>query len=110
MVQQVVLSARSRTPFKKVTATRGKHVRAEAFSSLYEQGKVRHVGPLTELEDELTAFSTAGYTGDRSPNRADALIWTLAELFPGLINPRGQRKELKTMPDISEMPGGWMAA
>jgi phage terminase large subunit-like protein len=90
MVQQTINVARPRTPFKKVTASRGKHVRAEPFSALYEQGKIRHVGNYPELEDELAAFSTIGYTGQGSPNRADALIWALAELFPGLI--KGAKK------------------
>jgi hypothetical protein len=57
MVRATIQTARARTPFKKVTATRGKHVRAEPFSALYEQGKVRHVGMLTKLEDELCAMS-----------------------------------------------------
>src|SRR5207237_1146744 len=85
MVQMVVQTARPRTPFKAVTASRGKHVRAEPFSALYEQGKVRHVGDFPKLEDELTAFSTLGYTGHGSPNRADSWIWVLAELFPALV-------------------------
>ena len=84
MVQQTIQVARPRTPFKKVTASRGKVQRAEPFSALYEQGKVRHVGMFAELEDELAGFSTFGYTGNGSPNRADALIWALAELFPSL--------------------------
>jgi hypothetical protein len=29
-----------------------------------------------------------GYTGAKSPNRADALIWALTELFAGIVNPR----------------------
>lgn len=91
MVQQTISVARPRTPFKKVTASRGKVARAEPFSALYESGKVRHVGTFPELEAELTAFSTYGYTGNGSPNRADALIWALAELFPGLI--RGEKKK-----------------
>lgn len=91
MVQQTINVARPRTPFKKVTASRGKVARAEPFSALYESGKVRHVGVFPQLEDELNAFSTYGYTGNGSPNRADALIWALAELFPGLI--RGERKK-----------------
>ena len=85
MVQQTILVARPRTPFKAVTASRGKVVRAEPFSALYEAGKVRHVGMFAELEDELAAFSTFGYTGPGSPNRADALIWALAALFPSLV-------------------------
>ena len=84
MVQQTIQTARPRTPYKKVTASRGKHVRAEPFSALYANGKIRHVGEFPELEDELCAFSTFGYTGSGSPNRADALIWGLAELFPAL--------------------------
>lgn len=85
MVREVIRTAAPRAPFKLVTASRGKHVRAEPYSALYEQGKVRHAGQFTELEDELSGFSTMGYTGDRSPNRADALIWALAELFPGMV-------------------------
>lgn len=85
MVQHVIQTARPRTPYKAVTASRGKHVRAEPFSALYEQGKVRHVGYFPELEEELCGFSTVGYTGTRSPNRADALIWALAELFAGIV-------------------------
>lgn len=92
MVRMVVQTARPRTPFKKVTATRGKFVRAEPFSALYEQGKVRHVGQFRELEGELTGFTTNGYVGENSPNRADALVWALAELFPALVaGPRVER-------------------
>jgi phage terminase large subunit-like protein len=93
MVRHVVQTARPRTPFKKVTASRGKAVRAEPFSALYEQGKVRHVGNFTALEDELTAFSTFGYLGEGSPNRADAWIWVLAELFPGLVRAKKEEKK-----------------
>lgn len=86
MVQHTIQTARPRTPFKAVTATRGKMVRAEPFSALYEQGRVRHVGYFRELEDELIGFSTVGYLGGRSPNRADAWIWVLSELFPAMVN------------------------
>lgn len=74
-------------PFKMVTASRGKVQRAEPFSALYEDGRIRHVGLFPKLEDELCAFSTGGYTGPRSPNRADAHIWGLAELFPAIVKP-----------------------
>ncbi len=90
MVQYVIETQRPRTPFNAVHATRGKHVRAEPFSALYEDGKVRHVGYYPELEAELTAFSTTGYQGTSSPNRADAWIWVLAELFPSMV--RDSRK------------------
>ena len=100
MVQHVVQTARPRTPFKAVTASRGKHIRAEPFSALYEQGKVRHVGYMPELEDELCGFSTGGYMGIRSPNRADALIWALAELFAGIV----MRKKQPLRPQVPYVP------
>lgn len=107
MVEMVIKSARPRTNYKMVTASRGKVVRAEPFSALYEDGKVRHVGYFRELEDELTAFSTVGYTGQNSPNRADALVWALTEIFPGLVNPRKKPavKPKETMPSQA----GWMS-
>jgi len=110
MVQQTIQVARPRTPFKKVTASRGKVQRAEPFSAMYEQGKVRHVGNFPELEDELGGFSTHGYTGSNSPNRADALIWGLAELFPGLTKPA--KKPRDESHRSMEVPGSssWMGA
>lgn len=107
MVNFVIQTCRPGTPFKQVTASRGKHVRAEPFSALYEQGKVRHVGQFQDLEEEIVHFSTLGYVGTGSPNRADALFWALAELFPGII--KGPRK---AGPDIEEEyvheSGAWM--
>lgn len=102
MVQFTIQTARPQTPYKQVTATRGKHVRAEPISALYEKGKVRHVGQFLALEDELTGFSTFGYTGQGSPNRADALVWAITELFPALTAPPPSEDE--------EIPvrGGWM--
>lgn len=82
-----------KVPFKMVHASRGKAVRAEPISALYEQGKVRHVGYMTKLEDELAGFSTVGYLGDDSPNRADAAIWALTELFPGVVAEKREKKE-----------------
>lgn len=108
MVQQTINVARPRTPFKKVTASRGKHVRAEPFSALYEQGKVRHVGNFPELEDELVAFSTMGYTGTGSPNRADALIWALAELFPGLTKGAKREEAPQEEDEFGPAASGWM--
>lgn len=107
MVEHTIQTARPRTPFKYVTATRGKHIRAEPFSSLYEQGKIRHVGQFRELEAELTAFNTAGYVGSGSPNRADAWIWVLAELFPALVSPRREPKAAK--PRRHHGAGSWMS-
>ena len=107
MVQHTIQTARPRTPYKSVTATRGKAVRAEPISALYEAGKVRHVGDFMELEDELSAFSTVGYLGEKSPNRADSLIWALTELFPGIVK---ERKAPAPKPKPKPFVGaqGWM--
>jgi len=115
MVKHVIATAAraldSRVSFRQVTATRGKVVRAEPISALYEQGKVRHVGYLTELEDEMSAFTTAGYVGENSPNRADAAIWGLSELFPGIIKPRREKQEpVMRAPQLySPSSTGWLA-
>ncbi|HVM95132.1 MAG TPA: phage terminase large subunit, partial [Candidatus Acidoferrales bacterium] len=85
MVRHVIETARPRTPYKEVRASRGKVARADPIASLCEQGKVRMVGYFPELEDELSGFTTAGYVGGGSPNRADAMIWGMTELFPGIV-------------------------
>lgn len=97
MVRHVIKTANPRIPYRKVTATRGKVVRAEPISALYEQGKVRHVGYMRDLEDELSAFTTNGYIGENSPNRADALVWAVSELFPGIIKPRKEKPVTETV-------------
>jgi len=71
-------------PVIEVTASRGKVVRAEPIAALYEQRKISHVGHFEDLEDQLQAFTTNGYIGTRSPDRADSLIWSLTALFPAL--------------------------
>lgn len=64
--------------YGKVHASRGKHTRAEPISSLYEQGKVHHVGSFVLLEDQMCEW--APDTGDKSPDRMDALVWAITEL------------------------------
>ena len=103
MVRHTIQTAKRGVPYKSVKATRGKAVRAEPISALYEQGKVRHVGWFRELENELSAFSTIGYIGENSPNRADALIWALTELFPALVTPPAA----KPAPSVPRLVSGW---
>lgn len=95
MVEHVIQTARPKTPFKHVHASRGKAVRAEPISALMEQGKVRLVGRFPALEDELCAFSTNGYMGANSPNRADAMIWLMSEFFPGMVQKKPTWKPLE---------------
>lgn len=90
MVGAVIRGARARTPFRPVTASRGKTVRAEPVAALVEGGKIRMAGIFRELEDELCGFTTHGYMGDHSPNRADAFVWAMSDLFPELCKERDQ--------------------
>lgn len=63
--------------YRKVTASRGKQVRAEPASSMYEQGRAHHVGTFPKLEDQLCTWTPL----DReSPDRLDALVWGITEL------------------------------
>jgi predicted phage terminase large subunit-like protein len=82
--EAAVGEARRRIPVKEVHASRGKAIRAEPISTLYEQGKVIHVGYFEMLEEQMCSMTTAGYAGDRSPDRLDALVWGLTELFPAM--------------------------
>jgi len=88
MVKFVIMTSNPNVVYKEVRASRGKHVRLEPVAALYDKGKIRHVGYFPDLEDELVGFSAMGFMGTGSPNRADALVWAVAELFPALINPK----------------------
>ena len=98
MVDHVIQTARPRTPYRSVVATRNKAVRAEPVAALYESGKIRHIGYYPELEDELAGMTVNGYVGPKSPNRADAVVWGFTELFGQIIahdtnpQPRVRRK------------------
>lgn len=78
MVDQTFSSIDENVPLASVVAKRGKVLRAEPISALYETGRVHHVGHFPELELEMTS-----YTGDpkqKSPNRLDALVYCLMDL------------------------------
>lgn len=109
LVESNLRTVRGNVPFKSVTATRGKYVRAEPMASLYERGKVLHVGEFPALEDQMCSFrpetdrKKAGY----SPDRVDALVWALTYLFPDI------GKDRAVMPTPHKMPamqGSWMGA
>ena len=108
MVRQVIQTARPRTPFRPVTASRGKTVRAEPISVLVETGKIRMAGIFRELEDELCSFTTHGYMGENSPNRADAMIWGFADLFPELTRPEEVKVYQPRIITRNGGPNSWM--
>jgi phage terminase large subunit-like protein len=81
MATGVIREVDPSVPVVSVRATRGKYLRAEPVSVLYAQDRVRHVGALPELEDELCDFGPGGLSNGRSPDRMDALVWALTELM-----------------------------
>jgi predicted phage terminase large subunit-like protein len=101
VVRAAASAASLRVNLKEVKASRGKVVRAEPVASLYEQGRVHHVGSFAALEDEMIAFTSHGYMGDGSPDRADALIWGLSEIFPRVVS-SGQADWKSTKPTRHE--------
>ena len=78
MVRHTLQTEDENVPIKLVHASRGKMARAEPVSALYEQGKVRHVKGLNDLEDQMVQWEPLGSIG--SPDRLDAMVWALTDL------------------------------
>lgn len=82
MVEATIRTVDENVSYKNVVASRGKLVRAEPICALYEKDMIHHVGPAAKfdkLEDECCSY----VPGDpRSPNRMDAMVWAMTELFP----------------------------
>lgn len=113
MVAGVIRSIAPDVPVREVRASRGKHVRAEPISALYEQGRVSHVGAFADLEDQMVLMTPAGYEGSKSPDRLDALVWALSELFPGMTTRSGESSKAVVADILAKFGGGgnagWMA-
>jgi len=78
MVKSTLFNAHSNMNVRKVHASKGKLLRAEPVSAMYENGRVHHAGVFPQLEDQLCQYDGSG----KSPDRLDALVWALTELFP----------------------------
>lgn len=83
MVEFTIKTVDPQIPYKHVSASRGKVLRAEPVAALYEQGRVKHHGDLHDLEDQMTQITGAGYMGEGSPDRLDAAVWAITELMLG---------------------------
>lgn len=105
MVLSVLRAADRSLPVKLVHASRGKIIRAEPISALYEQGRIHHVGRMDLLEDQMCQFSVDNIrdANTGSPDRVDALVWGLTELFDKIAGRR------KTTPDdkLGVVQGGF---
>lgn len=122
MVGSVIKSVDRSVPFNLVHASRGKHVRAEPISALYEQGRVHHVGRFDKLEDQMCQFSIDNIrdANTGSPDRVDALVWGLTEIFDKITGRRRiskkdnniidkTKKDWEYIPNLSDNPNGWMS-
>lgn len=124
MVASVMRAVDNTVPITLVHASRGKVVRAEPISALYEQNRVHHIGRFDKLEDQMCLFSRdAERTPGNSPDRVDALVWGLSELFNKITSRRraqanepividktkGSFGEGSNWNSYSDSPTGWMA-
>jgi phage terminase large subunit-like protein len=78
MVESVLRNIDPNVSFKKVTASRGKLIRAEPVAALYEQHRVHHVGVFEALEEQMVNY-VPGSPG--SPDRMDAGVWAISGLM-----------------------------
>lgn len=81
LVEMVIRTIDPHVAYKKVHASRGKAKRAEPIAALYEQGKIHHIGSFPKLEDQMVNFNPQDETSSDSPDRMDALVWSLTELM-----------------------------
>jgi len=109
MVKSVINHARPKTPFRAVHASRGKVVRAEPVSILFESGDARMAGVFPKLEEELYAFTTHGYMGENSPNRADAMIWGISSLFNKLLAVKNEIQSPQKPVPMPRQSQSWMS-
>ena len=104
MVKHTLESVRPGCRILEVRATRGKHVRAEPISALYQLDRISHCGTFTKLENQLCQMTAAGYQGDdNSPDRVDALVWGFTELFPKM------NRQKPRVDHRDQTAGSWMA-
>jgi phage terminase large subunit-like protein len=85
LVETVLRTVDHAVPYRKVTASRGKRLRAEPVAALYEQGRVHHVGQLGDLEEQMVSWTPeVGW----SPDRLDALVWAVTDLVLSPVKKR----------------------
>lgn len=102
MIETVIRMVDSKVAFKAVHASRGKIVRAEPISALYEQGRCHHVGSFPVLEDQLCDYDPK--TAKYSPDRMDALVWGFTELMTEETPGAGWLAFYQNIADASKAP------
>jgi phage terminase large subunit-like protein len=81
MIAAVLRAADHNLPVKLRHAGPSKAARAEPIALRFETGRARLAGHFPDLEDQLCALTWSGYQGPGSPDRADAMVWAMTELF-----------------------------
>ena len=81
MIASVLRAVDADLPVDLVAATKSKAARAEPIALRFETGRARLAGRFPELEDQLCALTWDGYQGPGSPDRLDAMVWAMMELF-----------------------------
>ena len=90
MVTRCIKAVATDVPVTLVRATRGKYVRAEPVSALYEQNRISHVGNLATLEDQMVGFTperAAERVVGELLDRVDANVWLHTDLFHDMTVP-----------------------
>lgn len=111
MVRHTLETIRPELPIVEVRATRGKHVRAEPIAALYSMGRISHIGTFNALEDQMCQMTAAGFEGEGSPDRVDALVWGMTELFPSLVEKKdADMKRLDPLRGLKRRVHGFLGA
>jgi len=103
LVRRVLAHVDPTLPITTVRAAVGKRVRAEPAAALHEQGRVHHVGTFADLEDQMVSWTQGS---GASPDRPDALVWALTDLFdltPSVFDPALIEAALD--PDVQPLGG-----
>lgn len=85
LVEHTIRTVLPDAPYTPVRASRGKLIRAEPVSALYEQGRVHHVGMFGELEDQLCVAGDTLVETESGPRMISTItpgmrVWTRAGL------------------------------
>ena len=81
MVANTIHSIRPNIRVIPIRASKGKILRAEPISALYSLGRVHHIGSYPKLEGQMCQMTSDGYHGGGSPDRVDALVYAVTNLF-----------------------------
>lgn len=97
LVERNIRAVDASVSFRAVRASRGKYIRAEPVAALYEQGRVHHVGSFPVLEDQMCGWTPQ--SGEKSPDRLDALVWAVTDL---VIDPE-QLQQYRRIGDLTQI-------